>query len=103
MEKIQAGENVDISVNAQNYYAEEKQNIQNLVAANEIDKIIIRYPIRETHALTAIVGALQFKSRLHYEAAVRKLLAEDAAAKNLLLNHFGTLPDVIGTRSSIAM
>lgn len=101
--KIQAGENVDISVNAQNYYAEEKQNIQNLVAANEINKIITRYPIRETQALTAIVSALQFKSRLQYEAAVRKLLAEDAAAKNLLLKHFGTLPDAIGTRSSVAM
>lgn len=101
--KIQAGGNVDISVNAQNYYAEEKQNIQNLIASNEIDKIIIRYPIRETQALTAIASALQFKSRLQYEAAVRKLLAEDAAAKNLLLNHFGTLPDAIGTRSSVAM
>ena len=93
--KIQAGQNVSISVNAQDAYQMEKACLQGWIKAKEVDKIIARYPIRETPALTAIVSALQFKSRAQYEAAVRKLVIDDATIRSELTAYFGALPTAI--------
>ncbi|GAB3588713.1 hypothetical protein APE01nite_20720 [Acetobacter peroxydans] len=93
--KIKAGASVNITVDAQTMYQTELANLQALIAANNITAIIARYPIRETPALGAIVTALNLKSLKLYEAAVRKLLAEDAATRARLLGLFGDLPAAI--------
>jgi hypothetical protein len=90
--KIQSGQNVSVTVDAQSYYQVEKARLHSWIGAKDVDKIVGRYPIRETPALTAIVSALQFKSRDQYEAAVRKLVVDDAAIRNFLVGHFGGLP-----------
>lgn len=88
---IQNGQNVSISVDAQTMYQTEKAQLQAWIAAADIGKIVARYPIRETMALSAVINALQFKSRGQYEAAVRKLVCDDATIKLALLSHFGGL------------
>lgn len=93
--KIKAGASVNITVDAQTMYQTELANLQALIAANNITAIMARYPIRETPALGAIVTALNLKSLKLYEAAVRKLLAEDAATRARLLGLFGDLPAAI--------
>lgn len=93
--KIQAGQNVSIAVDAQAYYQEERAHLQQWITSHRIDSIIARYPIRETPALTAIVSALQFKSRTQYESAVRKLVIDDVAIRGMLTRYFGRLPAAI--------
>lgn len=88
---IQNGQNVSISVDAQTMYQTEKTQLQGWIATADVAKIVARYPIRETMALSAVVNALQFKSRGQYEAAVRKLVSKDATIKAAMLGHFGGL------------
>lgn len=89
--KIQAGENVAITVDAQALYQKEREQLQAWLDARDVGSIIARYPIRETMALVAIVRNLEFKSRIQYEAAVRKLVIEDTAVKTVLMGYFGNL------------
>ncbi len=90
--KIQAGENVAITVDAQTLYKEERERLQAWLDARNVGSIIKRYPIRETMALAAIVRNLQFKSRNQYESAVRKLVVDDASIRATLIGFFGGLP-----------
>ena len=90
--KIQAGENVSITVDAQALYQEERERLQAWLDARDVGSIIARYPIRETMALAVIVRNLEFKSRAQYEAAVRKLVIDDATIKATLMGFFGDLP-----------
>ena len=71
--KILAGQNVNIAVDAQRLYEAERVQLLGWLASCEVNKIVARYPIRETEALGAVVNALQFRGRTQYEAAVRKL------------------------------
>ncbi len=91
---IQEGAIVEISVNPQSAYQEELAQLQRWIASREINKIVARYPIRETEALAAIVNALHLR-RDDYESAVRKLVIEVADIKTLLMGHFGGLPAAI--------
>ncbi|RWH72878.1 hypothetical protein [Mesorhizobium sp.] len=61
--KIQAGQNVNIVLDAQAFYQEERARLQSWITVKDVRNIIARYPIRETQALASIVSALQFKSR----------------------------------------
>lgn len=88
---IQRGENVHITVDAQALYQAEKAQLQSWIIAKDVEKIVGRYPIRETMALTAVVNALQFKSRSQYEAAVRKLVSDNESIRETLFGHFGEL------------
>ncbi|WP_432284319.1 AAA family ATPase [Aminobacter sp. BA135] len=90
--KIQSGRNVSIAVDAQAHFQSEKERLGGLIASKDVTKIVARYPIRETQALSAIVNALQFKSRGQYEAAVRRLVMDDATIRSALCAHFGGLP-----------
>ncbi|SMH55835.1 AAA domain-containing protein, putative AbiEii toxin, Type IV TA system [Mesorhizobium australicum] len=88
---IQRGQNVNITVDAQAMYQAEKAQLQSWIAAKDVEKIVGRYPIRETMALAAVVNALQFKSRGQYEAAVRKLASDNESIRATLIGHFGGL------------
>lgn len=93
--RIQGGENVVISVDAQVLYQAERRQLQAWLDGKDAGKIIARYPIRETTALGAVVHALQFKSKNQYEAAVRKLVIEDAPMRAMLIGYFGGLPAAV--------
>lgn len=88
---IQRGDNINITVDAQAMYLAEKAQLQSWIAAKDVEKIVGRYPIRETMALAAVVNALQFKSRGQYEAAVRKLVSDNESIRVTLIEHFGGL------------
>jgi len=93
--KILSGQNVSIAVDAQAHFREEKKRLDNWIASKDIGNIVARYPIRETPALAAVVNALQFKSRGQYEAAVRRLVLDDADVRRALSGHFGGLPGAL--------
>jgi ABC-type cobalamin/Fe3+-siderophores transport system ATPase subunit len=71
---------------------EEAARLEALMSACDFVGILQRYPIRESPALDAIARALSFSDRAQYEAAVRKLLADDAGAVNLIRKLLGSLP-----------
>jgi ABC-type cobalamin/Fe3+-siderophores transport system ATPase subunit len=90
--KIQSGQTVAITVDAAKVYEAERNQLSSWIAAKDIDKILARYPVRDTGALGAIASALLFKSRQVYEAAARKIVSDDSEIKARLLSHFGNLP-----------
>jgi len=90
--RIQAGDNVEITVDAQVLYQTERTQLQTWLEEEDVAKIIARYPIRESMALVGVASALQFKGRSQYEAAVRKLIIDDAEKKAMLIGKFGGLP-----------
>ena len=61
------------------------------ISERNLEKIISRYPVRETPLLTEISRKLGFQTREQYENAVRKLLMDDATALEFIKSQFGTL------------
>jgi hypothetical protein len=74
--KIQSS-NVIITESTEKMFIDEKKMLDEILQSSDIAKIISRYPMRETEALTEIAKALSFKSCEKYEHAVRKMLIED--------------------------
>jgi ABC-type ATPase involved in cell division len=80
-----------IRVDAAALRSAEEQRFDALAAANDYDGLLQRYPLRESAAFARIVDSIGF-SRADYEAAVRTVLQDDAAAVNFLRGLFGDLP-----------
>lgn len=90
--KIQLGQIVAITVDSQASYQAERTQLMSWIAANDIESILARYPVRDTGGLGLVASALQFKNKSLYEAAVRKMVSEEPAVRSHLLSHFGQLP-----------
>jgi hypothetical protein len=82
---------VTISIDVGALLAAEQAALNALIAAQDLDSIIRRYPVRETQALSEIAKRLGFQDRAQYESSVRKLLMDDASALTLVRGLFGTL------------
>jgi hypothetical protein len=89
--QIAAGTPVNIAIYVAAQLATEQAAFQALVAAQDVERIVCRYPVRETPALTQIASRLGFQDKEQYENAVRKLLMDDATALTFVRNLFGTL------------
>lgn len=88
---IAAGQPVNITVDVAALLAAEQTAFQGLIAAQDLERIVSRYPVRETSALADIARRLGFQDRDQYESAVRKLLMDDAAALTFVRGLFDTL------------
>jgi ABC-type lipoprotein export system ATPase subunit len=73
--EIQSG-GVEITFSPSDIYAEELQLISSLLQGRNIEKLIARYPVRETPALEMIAKKALFPSIENYEQSVRKMLIE---------------------------
>jgi ABC-type cobalamin/Fe3+-siderophores transport system ATPase subunit len=80
-----------IRVDATALRSTEEQRFDALARANDYDGLLQRYPLRESAAFARIVDSIGI-SRADYEAAVRTVLQEDAAALTFLRGLFGDLP-----------
>jgi ABC-type cobalamin/Fe3+-siderophores transport system ATPase subunit len=81
--------NIDIDVAAA--LAAERVRLNQLLAAEDLETILCRYPVRETAGLTQVARALGFQDRGQYENAVRKLLMDDSVALDGIRALFATL------------
>jgi len=73
----------------------EESLFDKLIADNDLDGLISRYPVRETQVLAAIATGLGL-TREKYESAVRKLIIDDKDAREYfktLLNNLTSLID----------
>jgi ABC-type lipoprotein export system ATPase subunit len=78
--------NVNIEFSTATIFNEELQLIDTLLETKDIERLISRYPIRETPALTAISQGSLFTSKEKYEQAVRKMVIESEADMEILRN-----------------
>ena len=91
-EDITAGQPINIVIDVGAVVASERTRLEGYLASDDLLSILIRYPVRETPALPIIANRLGFQNRAQYEAAVRKLLMDDAQALEFVKTLFGSLP-----------
>jgi hypothetical protein len=90
-EAIEAGNPFALTLNLQTARDAEIARFEECMAALNFSEILSKYPVRETGALHAIAIALRFQTPGQYEAAVRKLLTDDAQAAAEMRQDFGGL------------
>lgn len=89
--EISAGNPIQITIDVAATVNTEVNELNQAIADGDLQKIISRYPVRETPLLTEVVRKLGFQSRDQYENAVRKLLIDDVATLHFVRSQFGTL------------
>jgi len=89
--QIAEGRPVNIAIDVAALVAAEVGEFQALLAAENLEKIVSRYSVRDTPALDLIANRLGFQDREQYEQAVRKLLMDEVAAVTFVRGLFGPL------------
>ena len=88
---ISTGKPINITIDVAAVVNEEIKTLNQAISEQNLEKIISRYPVRETSLLTEIARKLGFQTRDQYENAVRKLLMDDTIALEFIQSQFGTL------------
>lgn len=83
------------SIHIPSHITQEKALLNAAIVASNLDEIIQHYPVRTTPALNYIASELGFQDKTHYEAAVRKLLLDDASALAFVKSIFGDVVDEV--------
>lgn len=89
--EISAGNPIRFEIDVAATVNEEVAVFNQAIAVNNLEKIIARYPVRETPMLTEITRKLGFQTRGQYESAVRRLLMDDITSLDFVKSQFGTL------------
>lgn len=89
--EIEKTKPINIDIDTAAVVGAEHTRLKAAVAANDLAGLIARYPVRETPALSRIAEQLGFQDREQYEAAVLKLLIDDADALAFVRSLFGDL------------
>lgn len=79
------------TVNVASPYIEEQARLNGLIVSGALNQIIDKYPIRESGALGALAKALKFSSRDDFEAAVLKVVGNNATLADKLRAKLGLL------------
>ena len=92
---IAANDVFNCQLDLKSYLKKECVKFDAFVAANDVGRLIARYPVKETRARGEIASQLGFKTVGKYEMAVRKMLVNDGEARNALTDLFGNLAAVL--------
>jgi len=79
-------DNVEIKFSSAPILNEELTLISGLIEGKDVEKLISRYPLRETPALDLIARKTLFPSREKYEQAVRKMLIDSNEILQMMKN-----------------
>lgn len=90
-------ENCHISFSTQSLFEEEKELFNSLIASNNTEGLISRYPVRETQVLESIATALCFQNQEKYEHAVRKMLIDSEEERKKVLGIIQPVTDYINS------
>jgi energy-coupling factor transporter ATP-binding protein EcfA2 len=90
-ETLDIGAPINVVIDIASKIAAERKYLETLINARDVAAIIERYPVRETPAPGRIASSIGFRSRVDYEAAVRKLLLDNEAATTSIRSLFGSL------------
>lgn len=81
-------------------FDEEIESFNSLIASNNIESLISRYPVRETQVLESVATALCFKNQEKYEHAVRKMLIDSEEERKKVLGIIQPVADYINSLDS---
>lgn len=87
--------NLEIQISTQDILEAENNLIEELIGNADIEKLIARYPVRETPALESVSRALGFQSSSKYEQAVRKALIDSDDARQIVVGILQPVADII--------
>ncbi len=85
----------EIEIKVKSPYAVELKKFEQLLADNELDKLIARYPVRNSKALHALAKGLRFDNRDDYEQAVLLQIKSNPTFRVQMLNKLSSLTDAI--------
>ena len=83
---------LDITLSAASSLAAEHAVLEKLVAAGDFDKIVERYPVRDSQFRARVAGALRFANPADYENAARVAISDNDALRKELLALVGVPP-----------
>lgn len=89
--EIAEGAPINITIDVAETVALEVRALDQAINDGDLEKVISRYPVRETQMLTEIARRLGFQNRAQYENAVRKLVMDDPDVLAFLRGKFGNL------------
>lgn len=93
--QVVGGEDVSITIPVSTYLQRELSFFDRAVTYCDYIKLIQRYPLRETPALTQVAAQMGFRTRREYEAAVLKACSDDDKVRALVLGWLGKLGAVL--------
>ncbi|MFL9827229.1 AAA family ATPase [Rhodoplanes sp. SY1] len=82
---------IKVEVDVQSLRATEGERFDALISANNWEGLLTRYPLRKSSAFDRVVEGLKMKDRGAFQAAVLKLLQDDACALESIRSLFGGL------------
>ncbi len=89
--KIKNSEDPKISACVDSLYSTESERFKKLVAEENLDALVARYPLRKSNVLKGIVEALECRSRSSYERIVVAQVRGDTALAERLKRRIGPL------------
>ena len=76
-------------------YPKELEHFKRLVDNGEIDSLIARYPLRDSHVFETIVKTLRCADQEYYERMVVKLVKDDEKVAKCIKKRIGRLSDAL--------
>ena len=76
-------------------YPKELEHFNALVDKRELDRLIARYPLRDSQVFETIVKTLRCESQKHYERMVVKLVQDDEKVAKCLKKRIGQLSEIL--------
>ena len=97
---IRASGNKDVRVCVPSPYAKEVDHFRSLVKDKDLDRIVARYPLRESGVFGAIATALELPNRKDrtYEATLLGRVRDDEELSKKLRQRVGVLSEALGSR-----
>ena len=89
----------EIEIKVKSPYAVELRKFEQLLADNELDKLVARYPVRNSKALHALAKGLRFDNRDDYEQAVLLQIKSNPTFRDQILNKLSSLTEAINETS----
>ena len=87
--------NTELQLTSQDLLDAENILIEQLLNDCNLEQLVSRYPIRETQVPNIVARSLGFQSTPKYEQAVRKMLIDDDAGRQLVLGLLQPIADLI--------
>ena len=90
-EEIQTNCPVNISIDVEQLRTTEEKDFDTLVQTSNLERLLQRYPVRESGALDKTAKTIGFADKKTYESAVHTLLHDDSDALEYFRSMFGQL------------
>ena len=90
-----AGEQLSVSEPIENPYQGELKRFKGLVESGDLDRLVARYPLRESRVFERIVTALGCRNRADYERMVVARVRDDADLTEDLKERLGSLAELL--------